>query len=961
MRSTYLFLFFLLFNGLNPTFCQTVDSTWVIIWDSLTIQKDSLHLKRQYQQALPIAKELIAVAEKGFGVNSIEYGSALGNYGDFLRGLRRPEQALPYFLQSIDVFEKIGKTQESALGSIYNNFSLTLTDLGQFERAIQVLELATAITVDKFGKEHPYYANRLNNLAITHAKMENFEKALPLVLEATKITKATQGEQHPNYTDRLNNLAIVYAKLGQHEKSTPLYRETLNITAKVLGKNTPTYATRLQNIGIYYYDLHQYELALELTHQALSITSEILGKDHFYYGARCRNLAYIHKALEQPDSAIYYGKIAQENIAKTLGEKHPIYASICGALGYAYHDLADYDQAIYFLKLAIENRIANFGEDHYNLGNYLIQKAYSHLMLGEKSAAQNLMISCSENLMNNINQRFNALTDQQQVALLRDAQYRLDGIQSFALNHPDATPIIEASLNQQILLKGLVLNYKNNLLESLRSQEDKALQATYLEWEQVRNSLARQYSKYVGRRIQSLDSLQNIADELEVQLINNSGEFVQLYSQVDWKTIQSKLEPGEIAIDFSRFNLNTTGEAQQGNVVYVAYLLSPQLEYPLMVNLFKEQDLLNTLGEANPDFSQKLSDLYATRGVVPRASKKTSSNLQNLIWEPLSPYLKEVNTIYFSPVGLLHKINLGVIPISEKQIMMDQFKLVQLMNIRELAFERTTFELSNNFKCFLAGGIQYDLDSTQIDSPTEPIDSNELALQGEEAIRGENPRSLWQFLEGTAEEVNAIQKLLIEKGLQVNAYQGNLATEELFFQKAPQSQLIHIATHGFFLSHDDLIKNEFEPTGMDLLNPIRSTEHPMIRSGLILASANNAWSGKNAPGRKEDGILTAYEISQLDLSKTELVVLSACDTGLGAIEGNEGVYGLQRAFKMAGVKYIMMSLWPIPDLETQELMTLFYKNWIKGDAIRAALWNAQQQMRQKYPNPYYWAGFILVE
>jgi len=134
----------------------------------------------------------------------------------------------------------------------------------------------------------------------------------------------------------------------------------------------------------------------------------------------------------------------------------------------------------------------------------------------------------------------------------------------------------------------------------------------------------------------------------------------------------------------------------------------------------------------------------------------------------------------------------------------------------------------------------------------------------------------------------------------------------------------------------------------------------MFRSGLVLAGANSTWKGEIIPGRKEDGILTAYEIAQMDLSRTDLVVLSACNTALGDLKGNEGVIGLQRAFKMAGVKQMILSLWNVPDQQTVELMTMFYKNLINHESTKEALRNAQLKMKEKYP-PYYWAAFVVVE
>ncbi|MDV7396359.1 CHAT domain-containing protein, partial [Arthrospira platensis SPKY1] len=142
------------------------------------------------------------------------------------------------------------------------------------------------------------------------------------------------------------------------------------------------------------------------------------------------------------------------------------------------------------------------------------------------------------------------------------------------------------------------------------------------------------------------------------------------------------------------------------------------------------------------------------------------------------------------------------------------------------------------------------------------------------------------------------------------------------------------------------------------------SDNPMMRSGLVLAGGNHAWQhGRPLYPGLEDGILTAQDITQMNLRNTELVVLSACETGLGDIQGNEGVYGLQRAFKIAGAQYLIMSLWRVPDEETAEFMEKFYRYWLEGKLpIRNAFREAQREMRRKYENkPHKWAGFVLVE
>jgi CHAT domain-containing protein len=169
--------------------------------------------------------------------------------------------------------------------------------------------------------------------------------------------------------------------------------------------------------------------------------------------------------------------------------------------------------------------------------------------------------------------------------------------------------------------------------------------------------------------------------------------------------------------------------------------------------------------------------------------------------------------------------------------------------------------------------------------------------------------------------------------------------------------ILHIATHGFFFSDPE--KRKDQRFGEE--NAFKWNENPLFRSGLALSGANAAWSGQPTPGNIEDGIATAYEISHLNLSNTKLVVLSACESGLGDIKGSEGVYGLQRAFKMAGADYLLVSLWQVPDKETVEFMDLFYKSWLSGKTIHEAFAKAQKKMRKKYKEVYKWGAWVLVE
>lgn len=269
----------------------------------------------------------------------------------------------------------------------------------------------------------------------------------------------------------------------------------------------------------------------------------------------------------------------------------------------------------------------------------------------------------------------------------------------------------------------------------------------------------------------------------------------------------------------------------------------------------------------------------------------------------------------------------------------------------------------------LFGGIDYDYDATLVGGPIasqeeqrDPLRSIG-SMQWSQADTGYHI-SKWTYLPFSHKEVKRIRDICMGSNVKSSIYSGIEASEEKFkslgsYRSSNSSPfVIHLSTHGFFFSDLDS-----KSSVLNYRNIVNHSSNPMLRSGLLLAGANKSWFDSNAAlSQSEDGVLSADEISLMDLSATKLVILSACESGLGEIQGNEGVYGLQRAFKIAGVQSMIMSLWQVPDKQTAELMELFYENWlVKGMSIRISLQTAQKTLRDKRLEPYYWAGFILLE
>jgi CHAT domain-containing protein len=320
--------------------------------------------------------------------------------------------------------------------------------------------------------------------------------------------------------------------------------------------------------------------------------------------------------------------------------------------------------------------------------------------------------------------------------------------------------------------------------------------------------------------------------------------------------------------------------------------------------------------------------------------------LYNKIFKPLEKHLQNIRKIYYSPSGILNKVSFGALFINDREMLIDRYELEQLHSTGQL-LTSAKINIESTDKFLLAGGIVYSADS----SKTQP----------------------WNFLPGTLEEIHIIQNLLSKDSASVKSFYRNFASEKRIKRAFMGKEVIHIATHGFYfpnprnqnayplLNRENLQEKLLAFRGTKIYADWNFIHHPdpLMRSGLVLANANETWLSEKGSS-EEDGILTAKEISLMDLSYAKLVVLSACNTALGDYQKEEGVYGLQRALKMAGADHLLISLWQVPDQETAAFMEIFYRELLQTKNIQTAFRNTQKNLRNKNYDPYYWGAFVLV-
>lgn len=489
-------------------------------------------------------------------------------------------------------------------------------------------------------------------------------------------------------------------------------------------------------------------------------------------------------------------------------------------------------------------------------------------------------------------------------------------------------PFARDAYNALLFSKGLLLESDRSMRDLLRESGTQEDLAHYNKMILLQSQLTK-IEQTTGRNTESTEELYTRIDQIDKQLVNKCsayGNYTQ-FLNTQYEDIRKSLKDGEVAVDFADFKLDSTH-------CYAAYILRKEWEYPLLVPLFQQNQLDSLYSKVN-----NLADrLYQF---------PYSEALLKLCWEPLSSYIHPGETVYYVPAGSFHQLSLESVAIAPDSILNDRYHFVRLSSTREICMRQA--QRVTPTSAVLYGGLYYDMDLSVMDAESKKYDVSRLfALRGN-SVMGD---SVYRYLFMTREEVKEIANVLGSCRIDMAVYVGNSGTEESFFHLDGRSpQIIHLATHGFY----------YTPTDAENILSLAGYQNAMLLSGLVMSGGNAGWRGITLPDGVLDGIMTADNISRLNLKGADLVVLSACKTGLGDIN-SEGVFGLQRAFKKAGTQTLVMSLWGISDWATKDFMVHFYRNLTEnGWNKRKAFEDAKTFMRKTYLEPFYWAGFIMLD
>lgn len=910
--------------------------------DSLIQVSRAYTTEWELDTAYQVSAQAELLARTRCGENTPAYGAACFNEGRVRYFAGEYDEAIPWYQQSLDIRATTLGKDHIEYGKSLNNLAIVYDLQGRYEAAEPLYLEAMALRKLALGRESGAYGNVLNNLATMYTSMGRFEEAEQLLYEALDIRKEVEGEESLAYAASLQNLGELYYQLSQGEIAERYLLRAKAIYIQNDTQESADYHKLISAIGNLYFDSDQPERALNNYQKVTALGKSLYGVDHIQHARDLNRLALANVSLQQYKKAENLFLRSLELLDST-------------SLYYAFHahNLTDlfiatkqYEKALQWQK-KVNQLLDNWlTPDHPRKLRNLRQGVPLKWLSGGPEQAVGSLGELGDNEKKRLNSISRHMTEREMIEHIKDLRFARDYQFSLAQFLPEYA---SSCYDEALFHKGYILQSSQRARHlGLR---DSTLNGSYKILLALHRRLAAQYAlprdeQYEARK------LEEEIRRLEKQLRRQSSDLAEAWEQPTWQNIQAVLSSEEAVIEFVHYT--QCNPICSDTIIYAALLLTPEMTTPRLIPLCTESQLKSLLIKEDGELLEP-NELYA--------AARNGEQLYKLLWRGIQEAIEELvippTVVYYANSGLLHRLQIGAIPLPKRDVLSDQFHLHQLGSTRQLLLRKSQRRVrSNGLTALLYGGVEYQLDTNK--AMTKAVRDIDFRVnQVTEGVRGSATNDNWSPLPWTEVEVVLAEEILSTKGYTTRLEVGNYATENFLKQRLDFSndnlspKVLHLATHAYFSAEVQL----------EGRNGFMSSREPLMRSGLVLAGANYAWkNGRPFKIGQEDGILTALELSQLNLENTDLIILSACETGLGDIKDDEGVFGLQRACKIAGAEFVMMSLWQISDFQTQAFMNVFYQYWLEDEmTIPDAFHNAQSEMRRQFPNPQAWAGMILLE
>jgi len=883
----------------------------------------------RYAESQPLHERALSIREKVLGAHHPDVAVSLINIGNLYYDKGKYRQAIRLHKRALAIFEKAFGPEHPNVASSVLNLADLYFEQGKYSEAEPLYQRALAISEKEFGPDHPYVGISLNNLANLYYEQGKYAQSEPRHKRALAIFETALGYDHPYVGYSLNGLGDLYHRQERYAEAETLFEKALAVTEKTLGSNHPEAAYSVNKLADVYRDQGRYAEAEPLLKRSLEIFEKAVGPDHPDVGMGLNNLANLYRDQgKYPKAGPLYTQ-ALETFENTLGTEHPKVARCLESLSYYYRLIGDLKKSLEMGKRAFEIRKKNF-----RIGSAVMSEkdalTYSQFM---RKSANNLLSAYFD-----LN-----LDDEELDYTAADVMFSTKG---------QASEAIFIRAREMIMLDQL-----GALADSLRYSRT-LLSKLYVEATTEEDPLIYR---------EKLDRASHDKERLESTLARNSTGFRNLQDALDIDAekvaeILSLLPMNAILVEYMKYDYFSL-DPEENVDHYLAITL----------NSFG-QILVKDLGQASG--TDSLIDQYRAHlltvstaadppSVVDRVDyQRISQALYDRIWKPIENQISNEDLVFVAPDGGLNIISFAGLMNEDGEYLIEKLPIHYLSSGRDLL--RLKDEPKSAAGLFALGDPDYDATPMARLSGSEaaPESPSELTYQTTRNVRSaceELRGTTLSQLPGTKVEVEKIAESWSSTSQEPTTICFGLgASEEAFKRDAPGNRVIHLATHGYFL--EGRCQPSETQRGFDSEVGYIG-ENPLLLSGLFFAGANLQGEGADELG-VEDGILTAEEVTAMNLDGTELAVLSACETALGEVKDGEGVYGLRRAFQIAGARTVISALWPVSDKETAEMMSQLYESSRKSlpEIMREIQLQKINDLREnkQADHPFSWGAFIAL-
>ncbi len=892
----------------------------------------------------------------GLQIKIGEYDKAEDNIEEAIKILEdlKTDEAKSYYAQAL--------ITEAKLLSIKGEYDDADDNLYKSER----IQAKTAPTLASTGLD------QLDDKASLYINVGRYSDADKLLKESLQKKRVQFGPD----SRHLNETLILTSRLrlvkGDYTEAETFARQANNISTAIFGDRSTKVVPSMLALADVLTTIGDFQKAERLLNKATEIQTNRFGPEHVDVGKSISQLALVNYYQGKPITEVQQRFAqAEKIIGASLGSSNPTYAEILKNMAVANISAGNYVRANQYLDDA--NRIwsAKIGKkNNINAATVVLlkgdisyrQKRYSeaesrysdalkqfdrifsdqhpeyvkvqaklsrtYYMQGQYKRAQEQIESVLENYKTFIQDYFPALSEREKAKFWNTIKPNYEFYNTIIVSRSRSSRYFGEMYNNALLTKALLLNSSIKIRRRIMSSNDQELIDMYNEWVDKKELLTAALSMSSAQLSENGINPNDLAGEvedLEKRMSVKSEDFSQgVESQpITWENVRDALKENEVAVEMVRFRY-FNHEFTDSVMYAVLYVKGGKRSEPEMILL-----------ENGTDLEGKFLKNFRNR-IKFRLSDDVSFSH---FWRPIVDKIGAVTSVYLSPDGVYNQINLEALMTPDGSYVLDNSNIILLSNTKDLYMDQQKPEISTSEQVAAMFANPQFYVSTE---PGIPVPESGISRNSAEVISD---------LPGTKRELEELQVLLSNKGWEVRA-KTELAADEQSIKSIDNPRIFHVATHGFF--QDD------KKLGRDELNEAAAYENPLLKTGLLLSGAGDILNETRLNYNLSPGILTAYEAMNLNLDKTDLVVLSACETGLGEIEAGEGVYGLQRAFLVAGARTIIMSLFKVSDEATQQLMVKFYTKWIETGDKRRAFIDAKKEIRNEYKDPIFWGPFIMI-